>query len=225
MNVIIMISVISVGNSAVYGSSRTMAALAEQGQAPAFLAYIDRQGRPVFSIIVASLFGPIAYVTLLNQQLVVFDWLIAIAGLSSIFTWGSICLAHIRFRKVWRVQGHSLDELAFRSQAGVIGSWLGLIFNVLVLAAQFWIGFAPIGYGGMTAAARVNNFFQAYLAAPIVISCYIAYKFRFKTKIMRTRDMDLHTGRRDLDLTYLMAEEKEERKRWPTWKKVYKFFC
>jgi amino acid transporter len=225
MNVIIMISVISVGNSAVYGSSRTMAALAEQGQAPAFLAYIDRQGRPVFSIIVASLFGPIAYITLFNQQLIVFDWLIAISGLSSIFTWGSICLAHIRFRKVWRVQGHSLDELAFTSQAGVIGSWLGLIFNVLVLAAQFWIGFAPIGYRGMTAAARVNNFFQAYLAAPIVISCYIAYKFRFKTKIMRTRDMNLHTGRRDLDLTYLMAEEKEERKRWPAWKKVYKFFC
>jgi amino acid transporter len=225
MNVIIMISVLSVGNSAVYGSSRTMAALAEQGQAPAFLAYIDRLGRPVFSIIVASSFGLIAYVAASSQQLVVFDWLIATAGLSSIFTWGSICLAHIRFRKVWRIQGHGLDELAFRSQAGVIGSWVGLIFNVLVLAAQFWTGFAPIGYRDMTVSARVNNFFQAYLAAPIVISFYIIYKFRFKTKIIRTRDIDLHSGRRDLDLTYLMAEEREERKRWPAWKKVYKFFC
>jgi amino acid transporter len=225
MNVVIMISVLSVGNSAVYGSSRTMAALAEQGQAPAFLAYIDRQGWPVFSIIVASLFGLIAYVAVSNQQLVIFDWLIAIVGLSSIFTWGSICLAHIRFRKVWRVQGHGLDKLAFRSQAGIIGSWVGLIFNVLVLAAQFWTGFAPIGYQGMTASARVNNFFQAYLAAPVVISFYIAYKFQFKTKIMRTRDMDLHSGRRDLDLTYLIAEEREERKRWPAWRKVYKFFC
>jgi amino acid transporter len=225
MNVIIMISVLSVGNSAVYGSSRTMAALAEQGQAPAFLAYIDRLGRPVFSIIVASSFGLIAYLAASNQQLVVFDWLIATCGLSSIFTWGSICLAHIRFRKVWRVQGHGLDKLAFRSQAGVIGSWIGLIFNVLILTAQFWIGFAPIGYQDMTASARVNNFFQAYLAAPIVISFYIIYKFRFKTKIMRTRDMDLHSGRRDFDLTYLMAEEREERKQWPAWKKVYKFFC
>jgi yeast amino acid transporter len=77
----------------------------------------------------------------------------------------------------------------------------------------------------MTASARVNSFFQAYLAAPIIISFYIVYKFRFKTKIMRTRDMDLHSGRRDLDLTYLMAEEREERKRWPAWRKVYKFFC
>jgi amino acid transporter len=225
MNVVIMISVLSVGNSAVYGSSRTMAALAEQGQAPAFLAYIDRRGRPVFSIIVASSFGLIAYVAASNQQQVAFNWLIAISGLSSIFTWGSICLAHIRFRKAWRVQGHGLDELAFRSQAGVVGSWAGLIFNALVLAAQFWTGFAPIGYRDKTASALVNNFFQAYLAAPIIISFYIAYKFRFKTKIMRTRDMDLHSGRRDLDLTYLVAEERAERARWPAWKKVYKFFC
>jgi amino acid transporter len=225
MNVVIMISVLSVGNSAVYGSSRTMAALAEQSQAPAFLAYIDRQGRPIFSIILASSFGLIAYVAASNQQQVAFNWLIAISGLSSIFTWGSICLAHIRFRRAWRVQGHSLDELAFRSQAGVIGSWMGLIFNALVLVAQFWTGFAPIGYKGETAAARVNGFFQAYLAAPIILTFYFSYKFWFKTKIMRSRDMDLHSGRRDLDLTYLIAEEKAERARWPTWKKIYKFFC
>ena len=225
MNVVIMISVLSVGNSSVYGSSRTMAALAEQGQAPAFLAYIDRRGRPVFSIIVASSFGLIAYVAASNKQQVAFDWLIAIAGLSSIFTWGSICLAHIRFRKAWRVQGHSLDELAFRSQAGVVGSWAGFIFNILVLIAQFWTGFAPIGYQDKTASALVNNFFQAYLTAPIIFSFYIFYKIRFKTKIMRTRDMDLHSGRRDLDLTYLLAEERAERERWPAWKKVYKTFC
>ena len=107
----------------------------------------------------------------------------------------------------------------------MIGSWVGLIFNLLILAAQFWIGFAPIGYRDMTVSARVNNFFQAYLAAPIVIFLYIMYKFRFKTKIIRTRDMDLHSGRRDFDLTFLMAMEKEERKQWPAWKKVYKFFC
>src|SRR5947207_921365 len=34
MNVVIMVAVCSVGNSSIYGSSRTLAALAEQGQAP-----------------------------------------------------------------------------------------------------------------------------------------------------------------------------------------------
>jgi amino acid transporter len=225
MNVVIMISVLSVGNSAVYGSSRTMAALAEQGQAPAFLAYIDRRGRPIFAIILASSIGLVAYVGASSKQESAFNWLIALSGLSSIFTWGSICLAHIRFRKAWRVQGHDLDELAFRSQAGVLGSWAGLIFNILVLVAQFWTGFAPIGYGGQSASERVDGFFQAYLAAPILIFFYVTYKFWFKTKIMRSRDMDLHSGRRDLDISYLIAEERAERARWPAWKKAYKFFC
>ncbi len=225
MNVVIMISVLSVGKSAVYGSSRTMAALAEQGQAPAFLAYIDRRGRPIFAIITASTFGLLAYLGASKHQTQAFDWMLALSGLSSIFTWGSICLAHIRFREAWRVQGHDLDELAFRSQASVYGSWLGFIFNCLVLVAQFWTGFAPINYGEDDSTEIANNFFQAYLAAPIVIVCYITYKLWFKTKIMRSRDMDLHSGRRDLDLTYLVAEEKAERESWPKWKKVYKFMC
>jgi amino acid permease len=50
----------------------------------------------------------------------------AISGLSSIFTWGSICACHIRFRQAWKYHGHTLDELAYTSQPGVIGSWVGL---------------------------------------------------------------------------------------------------
>ncbi len=167
MNVVIMIAVLSVGNSAVYGSSRTLAALAEQKQAPRIFAYIDRKGRPLVSICLASVIGLLSYLAASNKADEAFTWMLALSGLSSIFTWGSICLSHIRFRKGWRVQGHTLDELAFRSQPGVIGSWCGFIFNILVLAAQFWTGFAPVGYGEMTVAARIENFFSAYLAVPI----------------------------------------------------------
>lgn len=225
MNVVIMISVLSVGNSSVYGASRTMAALAEQRQAPAFLAYIDRSGRPIFAIIAASMVGLIAYLGASSAQATAFNWMLALSGLSSIFTWGSICFAHIRFRKAWRVQGHDLDELAFQSQPGVYGSWVGFIFNVLVLIAQFWTAFAPVGYKDDSADYLVGGFFQAYLAAPIVITFYIVYKLWFKTTVMRSRDMDLHSGRRDLDLTYLVAEEKAEKASWPRWKKLYKFMC
>ena len=225
MNVVILISVISVGNSAIYGASRTMAALSEQGQAPPFLSYIDRRGRPIFSILTASAFGLLAYLGASPDQQAAFNWMIALCGLSCIFTWGSICLAHIRFRRAWEIQGHDLSELAFRSQAGIIGSWVGFVFNVLVLIAQFWVAFAPVGYETQSANDLVIGFFQAYLAFPIVIICYISYKLAYKTKIMRTRDMDLHSGKRNMDVTFLLAQEKAERESWPRWKKVYKYFC
>ncbi|KAJ5915508.1 hypothetical protein N7466_011441 [Penicillium verhagenii] len=225
MNVVIMIAVLSVGNSSVYGSSRTLAALADQGQAPKILGYIDRKGRPICAIILASLFGLLCFLAASSKETTAFEWMMAISGLSSIFTWGSICLCHIRFRRAWKVQGHTLDELAFRSQPGVIGSWIGLIFNVLVLIAQFWVGFAPVGYGELTAGARVESFFSAYLAAPIIVLSYIPYKLWFKTKVIRSRDMDIVTGRRDMDIHSLREQELAEQKAWPKWKKVYKFFC
>ncbi|KAE8152561.1 amino acid transporter [Aspergillus avenaceus] len=225
MNVVIMIAVLSVGNSSVYGSSRTLAALAESGQAPQFLAYIDRKGRPLWAICVASALGLLSFLAASDKQEDAFTWMMAISGLSSIFTWGSVCLAHIRFRSGWKAQGHSLDELAFRSQPGLIGSWIGFIFNCLVLVAQFWVGFAPVGYAKKSDAELVENWFGVYLAAPVVLLFYFPYKFWYKTPFMKAQDMDLHTGRRDLDLQYLIEQERAEQANWPAWKKAYKFFC
>jgi len=112
MNVVILIAVLSVGNSSVYGSSRTMAALADRGQAPKILGYIDNTGRPLVSIIVASAIGLLCFIVAAGTDVRVqaFNWMLAVSGLSSIFTWGSICACHIRFRHAWKYNGHTLDE-------------------------------------------------------------------------------------------------------------------
>jgi amino acid transporter len=83
-----MIAVLSVGNSAVYGCSRTLAALAAQGLAPKFLGYIDRQGRPLASIAVTCVFGLLCFLSASNKQEEVFNWLMALTGLSLIIMWG-----------------------------------------------------------------------------------------------------------------------------------------
>jgi amino acid transporter len=85
------------------------------------------------------LWGGIAYAQLGSSGQDVFDWLLAVSGLAVLFTWGSILICHIRFRKAWRVQGHSIDELPFQAMFGVWGSWLGLFLVVIVLIAQFYV--------------------------------------------------------------------------------------
>lgn len=136
VNVVIMFAVISIGLSGIYGGSRTLTAMAEQGYAPGFFAYIDRAGRPLWSTLVIVAFGPIAYVGLASSGETVFNWLLSLSGLAALFTWGSICVAHIRFRSAWKHHGHSLDELPFKAAGGVWGSWLGFGLIVLVLIAQ-----------------------------------------------------------------------------------------
>lgn len=136
MNVVILVSVISIGVSGVYGGSRTLTALGEQGYAPKIFTYIDRSGRPLFSVAAILIFGALAYVNLDANGPTVFDWLQALSGLAALFTWGSICVAHIRFRKAWIYHGHTLDEIPFKAVGGVYGSWMGVIIILLVLIAQ-----------------------------------------------------------------------------------------
>lgn len=135
-NAVILIAVLSVGNASVYGASRTLAALADQGQAPKILGYIDNAGRPLVSIILASALVCLCYIVNLSpsRRQEAWNWMFAVSGLASIFTWGSICLCHIRFRAAWKLNGHTLDELPYRSQAGVIGSWVGFGINCIVLS-------------------------------------------------------------------------------------------
>ncbi|KAK7892284.1 histidine permease [Exophiala xenobiotica] len=227
MNVVILLAVLSVGNSSVYGSSRTLAALADMGQAPKILGYIDRSGRPLVAIIVSSSLGFLCYICAAGPDTTAeaFNWMIAISGLAAIFTWGTICLCHIRFRQAWRLAGHTLDELAFKSQATVYGSWLGLIMNCLILVAQFWTGFAPIGYGDMTASERVKSFFSYYLAAPIVIVMYVGYKILRRTKIRKIHEIDITSGRREMNLAEILEEERKVQATWPWYKKVWKTIC
>lgn len=221
MNAVILIAVLSVGNSSIYGSSRTMAALADRGQAPKILGYIDNAGRPLVSIILASATGLLCFIVAAGTatRVQAFNWMLATSGLSSIFTWASICACHIRFRHAWKYNGHTLDELAFTSQPGYYGSWVGLIMNLLILTAQFWTAIWPVGYASETSSEIAQGFFEAYLALPIVIVFYAAFKIIKKTKYKRLKDIHITSGRREMDLPAILAEEREIQAKWPWYKK------
>ena len=69
--------------------------------APKFMAYIDRKGRPVVVIVLQLLFGCLAFVNLASDGGTIFNWLLSLSGLSILFIYGSIGIAHIRFRMAW----------------------------------------------------------------------------------------------------------------------------
>ena len=139
-NAVITIAVLSVANSCTFGSTRTFQALASQGMAPKILAYVDRKGRPLTSVALQLAFALLAYI---NEAHGVgtqfFNWLLALSGLGYFFTWGSICWAHLRFRRAWHYNGRSIEELPYVALFGIWGSWFGLILNVLCLMATFYV--------------------------------------------------------------------------------------
>lgn len=190
MNAVITVAVISVANSCTFGSTRTMQALAEQGMAPKFLAYIDSKGRPLWCVLVQLVFGLLAYVGLASKGSTVFNWLLAVSGLSYFFIWGSICLTHIRFRYAWQAQGFTLEQIPYKPGLGVWGSWIGLGLNILCLIATFYSSLYP----DTETPPNAETFFMNYLAAPIILALYAGWK-------IWTRDWRMWIPAHEIDLT------------------------
>lgn len=91
--------------------------------------------------------------------------------------------------------------------------------------AQFWTGFAPTGYGSYSASQQVQSFFEAYLSAPIILVMFLGYKLIYRTSFVRTRDIDLVTGRRELELGRILAEERAEKSSWSWTRRAWKVLC
>ncbi|KAH9215609.1 amino-acid permease inda1 [Leptodontidium sp. 2 PMI_412] len=207
LNVVILISVLSIGVSCVYGGSRTLTALAQQGYAPKIFTYVDKSGRPLPSVLVHLAAGAFAYIQETSTGKEVFNWLLSLSGLAALFTWGSICLSHIRFRKAWAHQGHTLDEIPFQAIFGVTGSWIGLILCVIVLIATFISAILPTGNDNEVATAY--QFFSAWLTVPVILFFWaVGYAWKREGGI-RIDQIDVDTGRRALDWDAINAYRAE----------------
>jgi len=216
MNIVILVSVLSIGVSGVYGGSRTLTAMAQQGYAPKLFTYIDKSGRPLPSVIVICLCGFLAFINIDATGVTVFNWLLSLSGLAALFTWGSICLAHIRFRTAWARQGHTLDEIPFQAVGGVYGSYLGLALNILVFIATVYVAIAaPAGESGVNDA---EGFFSQCLAIPVVLVFWIVGFLWKRTGWLRMDQIDVDTGRRELDWEAINAYRAEVAT-WPAWKR------
>ncbi|KAG7194690.1 S-adenosylmethionine permease gap4 [Scheffersomyces spartinae] len=220
MNAVILVAVISLGNSSVYGCSRSLASMAAQGLLPSWFGYIDRKGRPLVSIGFISAFGLLGFLVDSTKESVVFTWLFALCSVATFIIWGTVCVVHIRWRAALKAQGRSTDEIIFVSPMGLFGSYSGALVCFLMMIGEIWIALFPHG------SADVNNFFQLCLSIPIMIVMYVGHKTYTRSWnrfIIKLEDIDLDTGRREVDIDLLRQELEELKlayKEKPIWKKL-----
>nr|XP_018259443.1 uncharacterized protein I303_08372 [Kwoniella dejecticola CBS 10117]OBR81601.1 hypothetical protein I303_08372 [Kwoniella dejecticola CBS 10117] len=183
VNAIIIVTIISALNGALYVSSRTVSALAHESKAPKFLGKINKRGVPTNALIFSNLFGFIALLNLSSSAGHVYSWIVNITGVATFITWAGICWAHIRFRAALKAQNIPLDDLPFKAVLFPYGAWIGLIGNLFFIFFQGWTAFlSPFS---------IEDFFMNYIMIPVFVIMYLVYKFWNKTKWVDLKTADL----------------------------------
>lgn len=225
INAVILLSVTSVASASLYSASRTLQSLADQGFAPKYFNFIDKQGRPLRALIACSICGLFSFIAAYKKEETVFNWLLAISGLSQIFTWNVIVVSHVRFRAALKHNNISLESLGYVASTGVWGSVYAIVWHWLILIAQFWIALFPVGGGS----ADAQNFFQNYLGAVVLIAFYVAHKLWTRNWKMwiKLDDIDINADRTIFDEEILALEKQEDAERYaasPFYKKALSIF-
>ena len=184
MNFVLLTAVLSCGSSSLYASTRMLCALAEEGQAPKAMARINRRGVPVNALLATTAFGLFAFLTSFIGEGAAYTWLLNISGMTGFVIWLGIAICHYRFRRAFLAQGHSLDELPYRSPCFPFGVYLTIALCTIVMLGQNYGAFMgnEIDWSGAIA---------TYIGIPIIFIFYFGYKWKHHTKMIPLTDIKL----------------------------------
>lgn len=137
MNIVILTSLSSGANAALYVCSRTLTALAKEGKAPAIFAKINERGVPAPAIWMTMFACLITVLTNFFSPDKVFVWLLTMLGLAIVFSWFGIAISHYNFRK-WLVKnGGKVENLKFKASFYPLGPIIVMATCLIVLVGQF----------------------------------------------------------------------------------------
>jgi len=184
MNAVILSSVLSAGNSSMYVASRMLYAMAHSRKAPALFGKLNRRGVPVAALLATGLVSTSAFFISLVGDQKIYQIFYNASGISGFLIWLGIAVCHLRFRRAWVAQGHSLDELKFKSRFYPYGPWLAVIlFLVVLFGANIWVFQTPV--------FSWFDFITSYLMIPAFIALYVGHKVWNKTRLVPLLDCNL----------------------------------
>ena len=136
LNFVVLTAALSVYNSGTYCNARMLLGMAEQGDAPAALAKVDKRGVPVRSILVSAAVTLIA--VLLNYLMPqnALELLMSLVVATLVINWAMISFSHLKFRQHLDRTG---QKPLFKALWYPYGNYVVLAFVVLILGIMLQI--------------------------------------------------------------------------------------
>lgn len=191
INGAILTSAWSAGNSLFYASTRVLYSAALDGKAPSFLRF-ERFGVPYGCVAATTAIFCLAYLNINNRSAEVFFWISNLSAVSTLIVWAANSYTYLRFYHGLRYHGIDRDTLPYKSPWQPFLAYFSIIF---CLTIAFFNGFDAFFPGRFSA----KSFIPPYINIPIFIVLIFGYKFINKTKLVAPSEMDLWSGKSEID--------------------------
>jgi AAT family amino acid transporter len=201
INAVIMTSVISAGNHALFAGARLLYSLAADRHAPRFVGKLNRNKVPWIAVLITSAISGLCFGASFIGAGQLWTWLQNLVGVSNQLAWLAIGVTSIRFRGALERQGKT-HLLPFKNWTYPWGPWISIVLNVVIILVQGWSAFSPW---------NAVDFVSYYIELPIMAVMWIGWKLITRTKIVSYDEMDLET-----DVHVVSEEDLKEAEREKT---------
>lgn len=214
INAFLLVFTVSAANSDIYLASRTIWALAKENQAPALVSApqitvraveprfnvpfltlgqflkTNKNGVPLSAVAVSSLFILLGFMNATEDASTVFGYFVSLVTVFGAMNWISILVSYHYMLQGMKAQGIPRSVMPYRNPLLPYGAYFALLITILVIFFNGFTSFMPW---------KVDKFITSYIGIPIYVINIFWWKIFKKTKQVKPEEMDLQTGRRDVD--------------------------
>jgi len=147
---------------------------------------------PYYCVAITAAVSLLTYMSVSSGANKVFAWFQNLTTIAQLFTWCSICVAYIRFRKALIAQGVDRNELIFRSPWQPYTAYFALSFFIMIILFNGWKVFTHHNWSR-------DNFITAYIGIPIYFALYLFWRIFKRTSFVKASEADIWSGKAALD--------------------------
>lgn len=177
INGVILIAILSAGNSGMYASTRMLWFLSKRNHVPAIFSKVNKRGVPIYALLATTIVAMLGFLSSFYGNGIVYYWLINASSLSGFIAWLGIAISHYRFRKAYIQQGKNLAELPYLAKGYPYAPLIAFGLCLVVIAGQNYGAFVGdhIDWTGILV---------SYIGLPTFIGLWLGYKYFNKTQLV-----------------------------------------
>ena len=196
VNAFLIYFALTAASSQLYASSRTLYFMSIQNKAPKIFSVCTKRGVPYMSVLFTGSFGLLSYLSVQKDTALIFERLVSVCASAGLLVWSGMCLSFIRFYYALRLRPDIISrndvDYPYRSPFQPYLAVAGLFLSLFLVFAS---GFVVFLHGDWSPLFFISSYGCVFL----FILCYLGWWILRRSKIERLDQIDLDSGRREID--------------------------